>query len=59
MNQPSISGGRRLNILYATQVSVKPPTFALFVNDPELMHFTYERYLENQLRKAFGFQEHP
>ena len=59
MNQPSISGGRRLNILYATQVSVKPPTFALFVNDPELMHFTYERYLENQLRKAFGFQGTP
>jgi len=59
MNQPSVSGGRRLNILYATQVSVKPPTFALFVNEPELMHFSYERYLENQLRKAFGFQGTP
>lgn len=59
MNQPSVSGGRRLDILYATQVSVKPPTFALFVNEPELMHFSYERYLENQLRKAFGFQGTP
>jgi len=59
MNQPMVSGGRRLNILYSTQVSVKPPTFAIFVNDPELMHFSYERYLENQIRKAFGFQGTP
>ncbi|SHI62927.1 ribosome biogenesis GTPase Der [Lutispora thermophila] len=59
MNQPSVSGGRRLNILYSTQVSVKPPTFAIFVNDPELMHFSYERYLENQIRKSFGFQGTP
>lgn len=59
MNQPAISGGRRLKILYATQVSVKPPSFALFVNDPEIMHFSYERYLENQLRKSFGFEGTP
>lgn len=59
MNQPAISGGRRLKILYSTQVGVKPPTFALFVNDPEIMHFSYQRYLENQLRKSFGFEGTP
>lgn len=59
LNQPAISGGRRLKILYTTQVSVKPPTFALFVNDPEIMHFSYQRYLENQLRKSFGFEGTP
>lgn len=59
MNQPSISGGRRLNIYYGTQVSVKPPTFVIFVNDPSLMHFSYERYLENNIRKSFGFDGTP
>ncbi len=59
MNQPSISGGRRLNIYYGTQVSVKPPTFVIFVNDPALMHFSYERYLENKIRKSFGFDGTP
>lgn len=59
MNQPAVSGGRRLKILYCTQVSVKPPTFALFVNDSKLMHFSYQRYLENQLRKSFGFEGTP
>jgi GTP-binding protein len=59
MNQPSISGGRRLKVLYSTQVSVKPPTFAIFVNNPDIMHFSYERYLENQIRKAFGFEGTP
>lgn len=59
MNQPPISSGRRLKILYSTQVAVKPPTFALFVNDPNIMHFSYERYLENQLRKSFGFEGTP
>ncbi len=59
MNQPAISGGRRLKLLYTTQVSVKPPTFAIFVNDPSLMHFSYERYLENQIRKSFGFEGTP
>ena len=59
MNQPAISGGRRLKVYYATQVSVKPPTFALFVNEPTLMHFSYQRYLENQIRKAFSFEGTP
>ncbi len=59
MNQPAISGGRRLKVYYATQVSVKPPTFALFVNEPNLMHFSYQRYLENQIRKAFSFEGTP
>ena len=58
-NQPAISGGRRLKIYYATQVSVKPPTFALFVNEPSIMHFSYKRYLENQIRKAFSFEGTP
>ncbi|GIN56492.1 ribosome biogenesis GTPase Der [Lederbergia ruris] len=51
--------GRRLKILYATQVGVKPPTFVVFVNDPELMHFSYERFLENRIREAFGFEGTP
>ncbi|KAF1086466.1 GTPase Der [Sporotomaculum syntrophicum] len=51
--------GRHLKIFYATQASVKPPTFVLFVNDPELMHFSYLRYLENQLRSAYGFEGTP
>lgn len=51
--------GRRLKIFYGTQVSIKPPTFVLFVNDPELMHFSYLRYLENNLREAFGFNGTP
>lgn len=56
---PPSDKGRRLRIYYATQVSVKPPTFAFFVNDRDLMHFSYERYLENQLRAAFGFEGTP
>jgi GTPase len=56
---PPSDKGRRLRIYYATQVSVKPPTIAFFVNDKELMHFSYERYLENQLRAAFGFEGTP
>lgn len=51
--------GRRLKIYYATQVSVKPPTFILFVNDPELLHFSYVRFIENQIRKAFEFEGTP
>jgi GTP-binding protein len=47
--------GRRLRIQYATQVAVEPPTFVFFVNSVDLMHFSYERYLENQIRRAFGF----
>lgn len=51
--------GRRLKIFYATQVAVKPPTFVLFVNEPELLHFSYERYIENQIRKNFEFEGTP
>ena len=53
--QPPSNKGKRLKILYATQVSVAPPTFVIFVNDKELMHFSYVRYLENRIRSAFGF----
>ncbi|MBR2188567.1 MAG: ribosome biogenesis GTPase Der [Eubacterium sp.] len=56
MQQPPSDKGKRLRIYYMTQVSVKPPTFVLFVNDKELMHFSYLRYLENQIREAFGFR---
>lgn len=56
ISEPPSDRGRRLKILYATQVSVQPPTFVLFVNEPELMHFSYKRYLENYLRKTFGFE---
>ena len=55
MQQPPSDKGRRLRIYYATQPSVKPPTFVLFVNDKELMHFSYVRYLENRIRETFGF----
>ncbi|MCR4674445.1 MAG: ribosome biogenesis GTPase Der [Lachnospiraceae bacterium] len=54
MQQPPSDKGRRLKIFYVTQVSVKPPTFVVFVNDKELMHFSYVRYLENRIRDAFG-----
>ena len=56
MQQPPSDRGRRLKIYYVTQVSVKPPTFVVFVNDKELMHFSYTRYLENKIREAFGFK---
>jgi len=55
MTPPPSDNGKRLKIFYATQVGVKPPTFVFFVNDPELVHFTYERFLENKLRETFGF----
>ena len=57
--QPPATSGRRLKIYYATQQGVQPPTFVMFVNDQTLMHFSYERYLENQFRKAFGFEGTP
>ena len=57
--QPPATSGRRLRIYYGTQQATKPPTFVLFVNDKELLHFSYERYLENQFRKAFGFDGTP
>ncbi|MNP61205.1 GTPase Der [compost metagenome] len=59
LNAPPSDKGRRLRLNYATQVSVKPPSFVLFVNDPELMHFSYERYLENKIRDAFDFEGTP
>ncbi|MDD7389753.1 MAG: ribosome biogenesis GTPase Der [Lachnospiraceae bacterium] len=56
LQQPPSDRGRRLKIFYMTQVSVKPPTFVLFVNDKELMHYSYTRYIENRIREAFGFR---
>ena len=57
--QPPFINGRRLKIYYATQQSVCPPTFVFFVNDETLMHFAYQRYIENQFRKSFGFEGTP
>ncbi len=59
ITEPPSDKGRRLKIYYATQVSVQPPTFVLFVNDSELMHFSYKRYLENYIRKSFGLTGTP
>lgn len=56
MQQPPSDKGKRLKLYYMTQVAVKPPTFVIFVNDRELMHFSYTRYLENKIREAFGFR---
>ena len=56
MQQPPSDKGKRLKLFYITQVAVKPPTFVIFVNDKELMHFSYTRYLENKIRDAFGFR---
>ncbi len=55
MKEPPIVALKRLKIFYVTQVDSKPPTFIFFVNDPNLLHFSYERYLENQLRQSFDF----
>ncbi len=59
MQQPPSDKGKRLRLYYITQVAVKPPTFVIFVNDKELMHFSYTRYLENQIRETFGFMGTP
>ncbi|UII54647.1 ribosome biogenesis GTPase Der [Cytobacillus spongiae] len=59
MNPTPTDNGKRLKIYYTTQVSVKPPTFVVFVNDPELLHFSYKRFLENRIRDAFGFEGTP
>ena len=59
LNPPPSDKGKRLKILYATQSGVKPPTFVLFVNEPEIMHFSYERFLENKIRENFGFEGTP
>ena len=59
MQQPPSDKGKRLRLYYITQVSVKPPAFVIFVNDKELMHFSYTRYIENQIRETFGFRGTP
>ncbi len=59
MNDPPSDKGKILKVYYATQVSVQPPTFVIFVNDTEIVHFSYERYLENYFRKSFGFEGTP
>ncbi len=59
INPPPTEKGKRLKIMYVTQVKIKPPTFVIFVNEPEIMHFSYQRYLENKLREAFGFEGTP
>ena len=59
MQQPPSDKGKRLKIFYMTQISVKPPTFVVFVNDKKLMHYSYTRYIENQIRNAFGFRGTP
>jgi len=59
MQQPPTDKGKRLKLFYITQASVKPPTFVIFVNDKEMMHFSYTRYIENQIRDSFGFKGTP
>ena len=59
ITEPPSDKGRRLKIYYATQVAVQPPAFVLFVNDPDILHFSYKRYLENYLRKSFGLTGTP
>lgn len=59
MQQPPSDKGKRLKLFYMTQVSIKPPTFVLFVNNKELMHFSYQRYIENRIRDTFGFMGTP
>lgn len=59
MQQPPSDKSKRLKLYYITQVSVKPPTFVIFVNDKELMHFSYTRYIENRIRESFGFRGTP
>ena len=59
MNPAKPHLGKQLKIFYVSQVSVEPPTFVLFVNDPELLHFSYKRYIENKIREAFGFEGTP
>ena len=59
MQQPPSDKGKRLKIYYTTQVAVKPPTFVIFVNDKELMHFSYTRYLENKIRENWNFTGTP
>jgi GTP-binding protein len=59
LTPPPSDKGKRLKILYVTQAGIKPPHFIFFVNEPELLHFSYQRYLENKLRENFGFEGTP
>jgi GTP-binding protein len=59
MVQPPSDKGKRLKLYYGTQSAVKPPTFVIFVNNMELFHYSYERYIENQLRRSYGFEGTP
>lgn len=59
MNPAPSDKGRRLRLYYVTQVAVKPPTFVVFVNEPEMMHFSYERFLQNRIRESFDFEGTP
>jgi GTP-binding protein len=59
MAEPPAQNGRRLKLYYATQVAIQPPTFVIFVNESTLVHFSYERYLDNYFRKTFGFTGTP
>ena len=59
MNPTPMDKGKRLNIFYASQVAINPPTFVFFVNYPELMHFSYERFLETRIRDSFNFEGTP
>ena len=59
INPPPSQHGKRLKIMFTTQPNVKPPTFVFFVNDQEIMHFSYLRFLENKLRESFGFEGTP
>ena len=59
LKQPPSDKGRRLKLYYITQVSIKPPTFVIFINDKELTHFSYTRYIENQIREVFGLEGTP
>jgi GTP-binding protein len=59
LNPPPSDKGKRLKIFYMTQVDIKPPLFAVFVNNKDIFHFSYKRYIENSLRKAFSFLGNP
>ncbi|HAH18812.1 MAG TPA: ribosome biogenesis GTPase Der, partial [Eubacterium sp.] len=59
LQQPPTDKGKRLKLFYITQVAIKPPTFVIFVNDKQLMHFSYTRYIENKIRDTFGFKGTP
>ena len=59
VNPTPSENGKRLRVYYGTQVSIQPPTFVIFVNEPDLMHFSYERFLENKIREAFDFEGTP